>query len=99
MASALAPHCPLASRGSALRRAGLSPHLPPPSSFRLHSAASADRLASPVADLLAQRWAPVVFALGFDRFNDWAEDSLPSLVAGGAADALRFLLAEMAPEM
>jgi hypothetical protein len=40
-----------------------------------------------------------VFALGFDGFNDWAEDSLPSLVAGGAADALRFLLAEMAPEM
>jgi hypothetical protein len=95
MTSLSVPFSPLASRGSALRSVGLSPHLPPPSPYRLHSAASAHRLASPVADLLAQRWASVVIRLGPDAFNDWADRALPELVAtGGAFATLRWLLAE-----
>jgi hypothetical protein len=97
MASAApsAPFSPLASRGSALRSVGLSPHLPPPSPYRLHDEAAAHRLASPVADLLAQRWASVVIRLGPDAFNDWADRALPELVAtGGAFATLRWLLAE-----
>lgn len=75
-----APHCPLASRGSACRALGLPHTGPRPGSpalrqWRIHSPQAAHRLALAVAD-----------ALGCEPWPN-----LLTLCRSGAADALRWL--------